>query len=67
MTKDESKLIELYPKRWADFLAGVQSCYPLEVPPMVVVRRDFVKHLNEYATKKINIKDTGHIQYLNKD
>lgn len=64
MTKEESNLINQHPQRWEDFLAGVQWNYPHEVPPMIMVRRDFVKHIKQ--TEKATINSVGHIQYIDK-
>ena len=66
MNKEERNLIELYPKRWADFMAGIQWNFPNEIPPMIMVRRAFSEHLKESAEKKATINTVGHIQYVDK-
>ena len=45
MRKESFDYIKLYPKKWKDFLAGAQAMYPTEVPPMILVREAFLKHL----------------------
>ena len=63
-----SKEIYENPQRWADFIAGVNTHTPTEVPAMILARRDFIDHLKQTNNKKAMISEhSGFIKYLDKD
>lgn len=57
--KKEMEVINENLQRWKDFYRGAQFNTPHEVPPMILLRKAFVKHIERSAKIKTFLTDNG--------